>query len=166
VLGAAVGVSVLLRGRPIRPRLEPRIVAVTAAIAAAALFCWSVWGEARTFVDLRRDLSGLDGFEADTALGRAAGQNVAFLSWADRRIPDRDTFLILPRDLPRRVDRFIPYGWSTFQLSPRRSVDESDADWLVFYGVSPEGVSWDRARFGRLQRFGGRFAIARRVDAG
>jgi hypothetical protein len=166
VLGSAVLLSVMLSRRPIRAWLDPRKAAVTVAIAAAALFCWSVWGEAKTFVDLRRDLAGLDGFQADTALGRAEGQNVAFLEWADRRIPARDTFQILPRDLPRRVDRFIPYGWSTFQLSPRRSVDGSEADWLVFYGVPPESVSWDRIRFGRPLRFGRRFAIAPRMDAG
>jgi hypothetical protein len=166
VLGSAVLVSVMLSRRRIRAWLVPRVVAVTVAIAAAALFCWNVWGEARTFVELRRDLAGLDGFEADTVLGRAEGQNVAFLKWADRRIPASDTFQILPRDLPRRVDRFIPYGWSTFQLSPRRSVDQSEADWLVFYGVPPESASWDRIRFGHPLRFGRRFAIAPRMDAG
>jgi hypothetical protein len=165
VLVASAVAAALIGGGRLRVP-DPRAVAVTGAIAATALFCWNVWGESKTFVDLRRDLAGLDGFEADTALGRAAGQNVAFLRWTGRRIPAGDTFEILPADLSRRVDRFVPYGWSTFQLSPRRSVDEAEADWLVFYGVSPESVSWDHARFGPPVRYGRRFAIARRIDAG
>jgi hypothetical protein len=165
VLGAsAVGAALIGGGRLRFP--GPRAVAATVAIAAGALFCWNVRGESRAFVDLRHDLGGTSGFQADTALGRASGQNVAFLRWAGERIPAGDSFEILPADLSRRVDRFIPYGWSTFQLSPRRSVDEADADWLVFYGVSPESVNWDHARFGRPLRYAPRFAIVRRVDAG
>jgi hypothetical protein len=164
VLVASAAIAALFGGGRLRFP-GPRALAVTVAVTAAALFCWNVWGESRAFVDLPRDLGGTGGFQADTALGRAAGQNVAFLRWARERIPAEDTFEILPADLSRSVDRFIPYGWSTFQLSPRRSAGEADADWLVFYGVPPDSVSWDHARFGRPLRYGRRFAIAARIDA-
>jgi hypothetical protein len=166
VIAVSVAVPALAAGR-FSPRLDRRAVALVAGVVATLLFWANVGGDGKHFADERADLAGASQFDATVAIGRADGQNVRFLGWANDRMGPGDTFAILPADLSRRVDRFIPYGWSTFQLSPHRSVAQSDADWLVFYGVSPDMATYDRSRFEAPLRYGRLYAIARRrSDAG
>jgi hypothetical protein len=165
VIAASLVVSAVAPGR-FAGRFDPRAVAVVAAIAGTLLFWGNVWGNGKDFIDQRRDLADASQFDATVAIGRANGENVRFLEWAKGRMAPGDTFAILPADLSKRVDEFIPYGWATFQLSPHRSVAESEADWLVFYGVSPKSVSYDMRTFLTPQRYERRYALARRGDAG
>jgi hypothetical protein len=164
VLVAALLVSALVSGRPFRPRLERSAVVVIAAVAATLLFLGHVRGEVNDFRTEHKLLAGVSAFDAYTALGTRYGQNVAFLKWARQRMGGGDTFAIMPPDMFLRVDQFVPYQWSVFQLMPHRSVSPGDADWLVFYGTSPADVNYDERQFAAPIKYGHVFAVARRLN--
>jgi hypothetical protein len=162
VLGAALIISALVRGRPLRPRLERSTVAFIAAVAATLLFLGHVRGDVNDFRTERKALAGVSSFDAYTADGANNGQNVAFLKWARQRMGGADTFAMMPADMVVRVDQFVPYQWSLFQLMPHRSVAPGDADWLVFYGTSPADVNYDKRQFAAPIEYSPFFAAAKR----
>jgi hypothetical protein len=166
VLAAGLVVSALLRDGSRRPRLDRKAVAIAVAGIGMLLFAGHVIGHLRSFYDERKALAGVTRFEAETAPGADNGQNIAFLKWANQQMAPGDTFAVYPTDLRQRVDKFIPYQWSTFQLTPHRSVAPADADWLVFYGADPAAESYDRASFPQPTTFSPGYALARRIDAG
>jgi hypothetical protein len=166
VLAGGLVISAFFRGGSRGPNLDPRAVAVVVAVAASLLFWANVLGAGKAFNNERKSLAALSSFDASVEPGADNGQNVAFLEWARKRMHPGDTFAIEPADLWQRVDQFIPYQWSVYQLSPHRSVAESDADWLVFYGTQPEAAPYDKSRFGPPLKYSAGFAIARSRDAG
>jgi hypothetical protein len=56
--------------------------------------------------------------------------------------------------------------WFAYALFPGvRQEAQQDADWLIFYGVGPAGVVYDRSVFGRPITYAPGYTIAERVDA-
>jgi hypothetical protein len=139
-------------------------VAVAVVASASLLFFPNVWAQGRSF---------RTGTTADAAVGKraaelagGAGTNTAFLAWARTMIAnarEAPTFWILP-DAVR--ENPLIYQWSTYQLLPARVTDlPREANWIVFYGVSPATVAYDSKAF-RLFTYGPGFAVAERRNAG
>jgi hypothetical protein len=166
VLAGALVISAFVRGdsRGLRP--DPPAIAIVAAIAGCILFWGQAWSVGSELNGERKHLAATRAFDAFVAPGVSQGQNVRFLEWARKRMPRGDTFAIMPADMWQQADMFIPYQWSTYQLSPHRSVAPQDADWLVFYGTAPEALDYDRRAFDPPVKYGPGFALARRHDAG
>jgi hypothetical protein len=140
-------------------------VAVAVVAAATLLFFPNVWALGRSF---------RAGTKADAPISKQAaelaggtGTNTAFLAWARTKIVSgrqAPTFWILPG--AARANPLV-YQWSTYQLLPARETDQPrEANWIVFYGVTPSSVDYDARAFRRLYTYAPGFALAQRPDAG
>jgi hypothetical protein len=97
-------------------------------------------------------------------LAAGAGTNTAFLAWARAQMVAAQrapTFWMTPATAD--VDGFTNQ-WSTYQLLPARALLlPQRANWLVFYGVDPSTVPYDRAVFAPPKVFSPGYAVAERT---
>jgi hypothetical protein len=141
--------------------LSAAAVVLVVVVAASAA---TVGGLARNRVMRDRATGSLGPEAAAVAGGRAYHLNTAFLSWVKRHTDRDERFYVMPNG---RYGDSATYQWTTYQLLPRLSAAEpAGADVLVFHGVDPDAVAWDRSAFEPPLRFARGFALAHRRARG
>jgi hypothetical protein len=112
-----------------------------------------------------RSNSRLNSWQVEVQPVQVGGQgiNEPFLNWARAKLSQahaKATFWLIPNTA--RSGPLI-YQWSTYRLLPGRETDRQEsANWLVFNGVDPAQVPYDRAAFGHPIMFAPGFALAER----
>jgi hypothetical protein len=160
LVGAAVLVSALIaEQRPLRDRYAIAAVAVATAVAMA-LVGGNIWNSIQGLNDRAKASSGVDSYAATVAGGATLGLDTQFLEWTRRRIAEDETFYLFPAG-PESDP--ATYQWATYQLAPRLSVVQPNgADWLMFYNVDPDAMTYDRARFDAPVRYAPNLLLAHR----
>jgi hypothetical protein len=94
--------------------------------------------------------------------------NNAFLVWARDRMLSKggrgSTYYLEP---PAVLQNAELGQWSTYVLLPERATAKlAEADWVVFYEVTPESVAQVGGQVGSIVQFAPGYALARRSNAG
>jgi hypothetical protein len=96
------------------------------------------------------------------------GANNTFLAWARKEMLTVDarnhgTYYLKPATVLKEPELG---QWSTYELLPERATSRlSEADWIVFYGVSPALTAEQRRQFGGIIQFSPGYALALRSNA-
>lgn len=186
VLGAlAAGVLVLVVARQagFEHRRAVGAVALVPIAVAAFLAAPAVRDGVHEFRERHRVNAPLTAEQAEQQPGVAVGVDVAFLDWAEERLPDGDTFHLVIGSAP---DEAFVAGvgtrqatilqWSLFQLAPHLAIEQSDkardlrpgegrdADWIVLYEYDP--ADYRGVPLGEVVSYAPGFAIGRVEHAG
>ncbi|MEA2440690.1 MAG: hypothetical protein QOH76_2114 [Thermoleophilaceae bacterium] len=132
------------------------VVVVLAILTFVSLA--SLWGTWRGFADGRRANASLSAAEAAIRGGSTTGADVGFAEWLGGRLPEHAEFSIRAAGEVEAT-----YQWMLFRLWPRVAVEDRDAHWVVFLGLTPEAAGYRRDQFVRVLEYGpGRFVAERR----
>jgi hypothetical protein len=154
VLGATVGIGLLLRGPRDGWWRPSYVVAVVVVVLMAASFdsasdqFRSMASQARDDAKISRTKAEKSGWLGDPKLG-------SFVDWARQQLPRDATYHMFstgPLEL---------YQWTTYRLLPRVETPAGDAEWLVFAGTDPEQAGIRSVRLTDQHTFEPGFSIAR-----
>jgi hypothetical protein len=156
VLGATVGIGLLLR-RPRDSWWRPSyVVAVAVVILMAASFDGAsdqfrtVASQARSDAKISRTNAERSGWVGDPTYGR-------FVEWARAELPRNARYHLISTGPPEL------YLWATYRLLPRLSTEAQKTDWLVFVGTDPAQAGLTSLRLTDQRTFAPQFSIARVV---
>lgn len=182
-LGAGLLVLIAARQVGIDARRAVGAIALVPIAVAGLLAPPAIRDGVKDFRDRHRVNAALTAEQAEQQPGVSVGVDVAFLAWAQDRIPDGDTFHLV---IGKSSDEEVVAGvgtrqatilqWSLFQLAPHLAIEQSDkardlrlgegrsADWIVFYEFEPadyRGVS-----LGEVDFYAPGFAVGKVERAG
>jgi hypothetical protein len=158
-------------------------VSLVAISVAAVLAIPNLRDDVSALLHQRKEFVGLSKAEANVKQGDLYGLNTGFLSWAEERIGEDETFALEIGTVPGEetlegggILQGTIFSWSTFQFTPRLLVQESvgpdgevvtqegpPADWIVFYQKEPSEYA---GTLGKVISYEPNFAIARPGHAG
>ncbi len=164
--GGVVLARVLAAGSLPQERFPLAGVGLVAALVAGVLFWDHVWQIGSGLPESTRTASAVSSFAAQHAAD--PGANNTFLAWARKEMltvtsHGRGTYYMEPATVLKEPELG---QWSTYELLPERATSKlSEADWIVFYGVSPILTAEQRRQFGGLTQFSPDYALALRYHA-
>jgi hypothetical protein len=154
VLGATVGIGLLLRGPRDSWWRPSYVVAVAVVILMAASFdaasdqFRSMASQARSDAKISRTNAERSGWLGDPKLG-------GFIEWARLELPRDARFHLISTGPPEL------YQWATYRLLPRVSTRAHETEWLVFVGSDPKKAGITSVRLTDQRTFAPGFSIAR-----
>jgi hypothetical protein len=164
ILGVLLGGAVV--GSYVRSPVG-RVAGVALAVVAIAalLFFDNAAGLVKAFPTSIRANEQLSSAAVQNVPAAAAGvaSNNPFLDWARNRMTAAHGGLTYW--LPPIADPFNAQ-WVSYALLPGvLQTNQHDADWLIFYGINPSQVAYDRSAFKPPIYYQPGYAIAERLDA-
>jgi hypothetical protein len=162
VLAAGLVIAAAGLGRTTSDAIARAIVLLVLALGYLAF--WShVWPNSHTFLDQRSDWSALTPAQAAMAgtaqasIPPEAGPQAAFVEWIRGRLPKGTRYYIVPTT--SQATGY--YQWYTYRLLPNLAAARpGDAQWLIFYGTTPEASGYED-RLGEQLQFAPGYSIAR-----
>jgi hypothetical protein len=157
VLMAGFVVAVAWTAKP-APAAIARSIGVLAVAFAYIAFWGHVWQTGKGFWTQRAQWKPMPREQAEIAgAPLAPGVPAAFAEWVRARLKPGDRFHLVPG--PARSPAV--YQWFTFRLLPNLSSQPQRADWLIFYGMSPEESDLRDSIIGTAEQYSPGYSIAR-----
>lgn len=153
VLGATVGIGLLLRGprdswwRPFYVVAVVVVILMAASFDAASDQFRSMASQARNDAKISRTNAEKSGWLGDPKLG-------SFVEWARQELPRDSTYHLISTGPPEL------YQWATYRLLPRVSTSARETEWLVFVGSDPKKAGITSVRLTDQHTFAPGFSIA------
>jgi hypothetical protein len=141
-----------------------RSIGVLAVAFGYIAFWGHVWQTGKSFWTQREQWQAMPQEQAEIAgAPLAPGVPTEFAEWIRGRLEPGDRFYLVPS--PAISDAV--YQWFTFRLLPNLSSEQpQQADWLIFYGTSPEESDFSSSISGVARQYRPGYAIARTRHAG
>jgi xanthosine utilization system XapX-like protein len=146
------------------PAAIARSIGVLAVAFGYIAFWGHVWQTGKTFWTEREQWQTMTRAQAEIAgAPLAPGVSTEFAEWIRGRLEPGDRFYLVPS--PALSDAV--YQWFTFRLLPNLSSEQPrQADWLIFYGTSPEESDFSDSIAGDAWPYRPGYSIARTRHAG
>jgi hypothetical protein len=141
-------------------------VGLAGALVAGVLFAYHVYQVGSGLPESTQADAAVSSFSAQHAADPRA--NNAFLAWARNEMladsgRDGGAYYMEPATVLENAELG---QWSTYELLPERATSKlSEADWVVFYGVTPTLTAEQHRQFGVITQFEPGFALASRSNA-
>jgi xanthosine utilization system XapX-like protein len=160
VLMAGFVVAVAWTAKP-APAAIARSIGVLAMALGYIAFWGHVWQTGSSFWSQHAKWKSMPRVQAEVAGGRLVLPRVSteFAEWIRERLKPGDRFYIDPSSAPRNE---AVYQWYTFRLLPNLASEKPEqADWLIFYGMSPEESKVSDSIPGIAQHYRPGYSISR-----
>lgn len=160
VLMAGFVVSLAWTARP-RPSVVARSIIVVAAAFGYLTFWGHVWQYGKSLRVQRTQWQAVAQPEL-AGVPTEPGFQSGFAEWIRARLKPGDRFYLVPS--PTRDDAV--YQWFSYRLIPNLMSEKPEqADWLVFYGISPRESGLTYLIKGIAEQYGPGYSLARTQHA-